>query len=167
MSPSGESMPARWRALSLFHHWVRSQLERALQAQVGLSVAEYTILDEAGLECAEPLRMQDLAGLAGLSASATTRLIGRLDARGLIRRVPGADDRRCIHCEPTAAGRALLLRARAIHRDTLDGALAAAARDPRLATVLAAFLPSPAGSDQAGGQIELEADHVDGGHGVE
>ena len=50
------------------------------------------------------MRMQQLARAAALSPSATTRLVNRLEDRGLLTRIICADDRRGIYTELTAAG---------------------------------------------------------------
>ena len=54
------------------------------------------------------MRMQQLARAAALSSSATTRLVTRLEDRGLLTRILCADDRRGIYTELTPAGSELL-----------------------------------------------------------
>ena len=77
------------------------------------------------------MRMQQLARAAALSASATTRLVTRLEERALLTRILCADDRRGIYTELTAAGRALYERARPIHDEALERVLAAGRRAAR------------------------------------
>jgi DNA-binding MarR family transcriptional regulator len=52
-------------------------------------------------------RMADLAAHLGLDRSTMSGLVDRAERRGLLRRVPSADDRRAIEVEMTAEGRAL------------------------------------------------------------
>ena len=59
------------------------------------------------------MRMQQLARAAALSPSATTRLVNRLEDRGLLTRILCRDDRRGIYTELTEAGRELLTQAQA------------------------------------------------------
>jgi DNA-binding MarR family transcriptional regulator len=52
----------------------------------------------------DDLRMSDLAAELGLSESATTRLVDRLEAAGLVRRIPFESDRRCVVAGLTPEG---------------------------------------------------------------
>ncbi|GAA2009183.1 MarR family winged helix-turn-helix transcriptional regulator [Microbacterium ulmi] len=128
-----------WRTLAALHGLIESELERALSASVELSVVEYTVLDALSRQDGWHMRMQQLARAAALSASATTRLVTRLEDRGLLTRVLCADDRRGIYTELTPAGRTLYDRARPIHDETLRRVLADAAQQPELAPVVEAL----------------------------
>ena len=68
------------------------------------------------------LRMTQLARAAALSSSAATRLVNRLEDRGLLTRILCADDRRGIYTELTAAGSTLLDEARPTHHQVLEEA---------------------------------------------
>jgi DNA-binding MarR family transcriptional regulator len=63
--------------------------------------------------------MLDLAGSVCLSQSALSRLIGRLEADGLVRRAMCTEDRRGIFAHLTDAGRARWEAARPTHRAVL------------------------------------------------
>ena len=89
-----------WRTLAALHGLIEAELERALVA-VELSVVEYTVLDALDRQDGWHMRMQQLARAAALSPSATTRLVNRLEDRGLLTRVLCADDRRGIYTELT------------------------------------------------------------------
>jgi DNA-binding MarR family transcriptional regulator len=52
--------------------------------------------------------MQELAGHLGLDKSSVSGLVDRAEKRGLVVRVPGAQDRRAVIVTMTAAGRALM-----------------------------------------------------------
>ncbi|HWK93481.1 MAG TPA: MarR family transcriptional regulator [Luteimicrobium sp.] len=128
-----------WRTLAALHGLIETDLERALQSEHGLSVVEYTVLDALSRQDGWHMRMQQLARAAALSASATTRLVTRLEDRGLLTRVLCADDRRGIYTELTAAGKKLLAAARPTHDRALAAALDEAAATPELAGLVGAL----------------------------
>lgn len=128
-----------WRTLAALHGLIESELERSLADAVDLSVVEYTVLDALSRQDGWHMRMQQLARAAALSPSATTRLVNRLEDRGLITRILCADDRRGIYTELTATGRDLYERAHPIHDETLERVLADATEQPELAPVVAAL----------------------------
>jgi DNA-binding MarR family transcriptional regulator len=121
-----------WRRLAALHQLIEARLERSLQERHDLSVVEFTVLDALSRQDGWHLRMAQLARATGLSPSATTRLVNRLETRGLIRRILCEDDRRGIYTEPTPAGRALLKSARPTHDTVLDEALREAGETPEL-----------------------------------
>ncbi|WP_374454008.1 MarR family winged helix-turn-helix transcriptional regulator [Nocardioides sp.] len=121
-----------WRRLAALHQLIEARLERSLQERHDLSVVEFTVLDALSRQDGWHLRMAQLARATGLSPSATTRLVNRLEARGLIKRILCEDDRRGIYTEPTPAGRALLKAARPTHDTVLDEALREAGETPEL-----------------------------------
>jgi len=137
-----------WRTLAALHGLIESRLEQALGAEAGLSVVEYTVLDALNRQDGWHMRMQQLARAAALSSSATTRLVNRLEDRGLLTRILCADDRRGIYTELTAAGHRLLAQARPVHEAVLEQALAEADRTPELAPLVHAIhtldAPAPA-----------------------
>lgn len=59
------------------------------------------------------LGVSELADEEGLNPTMCSRIVGKLEAAGLVRRVPGADDRREVRVEITAAGSKLQTRLRA------------------------------------------------------
>lgn len=126
-----------WRTLAALHGRIDAALERALVAEHGLAVVEYTVLDALSRQDGWHMRMQQLARAAALSASATTRLVNRLEARGLLRRVLCQDDRRGIYSELTESGWALLSDARPTHDRVLEATLAEAREAPELASLVA------------------------------
>jgi DNA-binding MarR family transcriptional regulator len=128
-----------WRTLAALHDFIESELERSLTKQVRLSVVEYTVLDALSRQHGWHMRMQQLARASALSPSATTRLVNRLEERGLLTRVLCDDDRRGIYTELTAAGHSLLDEARPIHDDALERALAEAHDVPELAALISAL----------------------------
>ncbi|HWS32925.1 MAG TPA: MarR family transcriptional regulator [Actinoplanes sp.] len=131
-----------WRRLAALHGLIESALERELQAAHRLSVVEYTVLDALSRQVADwHMRMQQLSRAAALSSSATTRLVTRLEARGLLARYLCADDRRGIYTELTPAGFRLLTEARPTHDRVLAASLAEAAGIPELESLATRLLP--------------------------
>jgi DNA-binding MarR family transcriptional regulator len=102
-------------------------------------VSEYTVLDVLARQDGFHLRMNQLANAVVLSQSATTRLVARLEGRGLLARYLCADDRRGIYTEVTPAGQALLAAARPTHDTALAAALGEAESRPELAPLVAAL----------------------------
>src|SRR3954452_17785881 len=142
MSLNDDAVQARaqgWRTLAALHARIEDRLERALQKAHELSVSEYTVLDVLGRQDGFHLRMNQLANAVVLSQSATTRLVTRLEGRGLLARYLCPDDRRGIYTEVTPAGRALLAAARPTHDTALAEALGEAETLPELAPLVAAL----------------------------
>jgi len=131
-----ETRAEAWRSLAALHGLIDGALEAALQRDHELSVVEYTVLEALSRQDGWHLRMHELSRSTALSASATTRLVNRLEARGLIARVLCQDDRRGIFSELTETGRALLREARPTHDRVLREALATAERAPELAPLV-------------------------------
>ncbi|MEE2038345.1 MarR family transcriptional regulator [Nocardiopsis sp. CT-R113] len=128
-----------WRTLAAVHGLIEASLEKALQSGHGISVVEYTVMDALDRQDGWHMRMRQLARAAALSNSATTRLVTRLEDRGLLTRVLCADDRRGIYTELTQAGMALLAEARPTHDAVLRETLDEAARTPELAPLVGAL----------------------------
>lgn len=130
-----------WCALSLLHDRIEAHIERALQSGHQLSVREYGLLVVLSRQHDGPgghLRMNQVADAVVLSQSATTRLVTRLEDRGLLQRYLCPDDRRGIYTDVTPAGFALLEQARPTHDAALSSALGQAAADPELEPLVAA-----------------------------
>ena len=132
-----------WRTLAALHGIIESALEKALQNEHHLSVIEYTVLESLSRQDGWHMRMQQLARSTALSNSATTRLVTRLEERGLLTRHLCHDDRRGISTELTDAGRELLHRARPTHDSVLALALAEAELSPELVPLLDALHQLP------------------------
>ena len=80
-----------WQLLVRFSFTQRSSLP-ALAAELDLSPAQCHLLSL--LEPDQPTPMGQLAGALSCDASNVTGLVDRLEARGLLRRSPSAEDRR-------------------------------------------------------------------------
>ncbi|MCD9143742.1 MarR family winged helix-turn-helix transcriptional regulator [Streptomyces albireticuli] len=130
-----------WCALSALHGRIEAHIERALQAGHGLSVREFSVLDVLSRQHSGEgghLRMNEVADSVVLSQSATTRLVNRLEDRGLLTRYLCLTDRRGIYTDVTEAGLALLEEARPTNDRALREALGEAAKRAELAPLVAA-----------------------------
>ncbi|WP_326598020.1 MarR family winged helix-turn-helix transcriptional regulator [Streptomyces sp. NBC_01803] len=140
-----------WCALSALHDRIEAHIERALQTGHGLSVREFSVLNVLSQQHdgdGGHFRMNQLADAVVLSQSATTRLVNRLEDRGLLTRYLCATDRRGIYADVTEAGRRLLEEARPTNDTALREALDQAERRAALAPLVAAVRTSqfdPAG----------------------
>ena len=109
------------------HARVTCALERRLEADHGLGVSEFEVLDRLVSAEGEGSRMQDLAEAVHLSQSALSRVVGRLESDGLVTRAMCKHDRRGIFACLTDAGRARHEAARPTHREVLAETLGDAA----------------------------------------
>jgi DNA-binding MarR family transcriptional regulator len=103
----------QWRGMAQCHAKVSCALEKALEHEHGIGLSEYEVLERlATCDCDDGKRMQDLACSVNLSQSALSRLIGRLETAGLVRRAMCSADRRGIYAHITGEGRARVEAAR-------------------------------------------------------
>ncbi|WP_406299622.1 MarR family transcriptional regulator [Embleya sp. NBC_00888] len=127
-----------WCALAALHNRIEAHIERALQAEHDLSVREFSVLDVLSRQDGYHLRMNELSDAVVLSQSATTRLVTRLEERGLLSRYLCDTDRRGIYTEVTTTGCDLLGAARPTHDKALRESLADAEQRSDLAPLVAA-----------------------------
>ncbi|MFH9264371.1 MULTISPECIES: MarR family winged helix-turn-helix transcriptional regulator [unclassified Streptomyces] len=139
--PALTAIAQSWCALSLLHGKIEARIERALQAGHGLSAREYSLLDVLSRQhngTGGHLQMKQVADAVVLSQSATTRLVTRLEDRGLLTRYLCDTDRRGIYTDVTEAGLTLLEAARPTNDNALRAALDEAAENPELAPLVRA-----------------------------
>ncbi|MBL0775904.1 MULTISPECIES: MarR family winged helix-turn-helix transcriptional regulator [Streptomyces] len=139
--PALTALAQSWCALSLLHGRIETHVERALQSGHGLSTREYSLLDVLSRQHdgeGGHLQMKQVADAVVLSQSATTRLVTRLEDRGLLSRYLCPTDRRGIYTDVTPAGKALLDEARPTNDTALREALDTAAQNPELAPLVQA-----------------------------
>lgn len=130
-------------------HRLETRMEDDL-AEVGLSLGRYGVLEQlAGAP--DPLSLGELAERLSCVRSNITQLVDRLEAEGLVRRVPDRADRRLVRAELTSAGRARQL-----------------AGAERLHRLQAAFGAALAGSDHAALErlLRVSAEVSSGGTGA-
>jgi DNA-binding MarR family transcriptional regulator len=131
-----------WYALSVLHGQIEAHVERALRSRHRLSVREFSLLEVLSHQHNGPgghLLMSRVAEAVALSQSATTRLVTRLEDRGLLSRYLCPDDRRGVYTDVTPAGLKLLEQARPTNDTALREALDRAADDPELTPLVEAI----------------------------
>ncbi|MFJ5677720.1 MarR family winged helix-turn-helix transcriptional regulator [Streptomyces sp. NPDC093097] len=150
--PAMTALAHGWSALSLLHGRIEGKVERALQAEHRLSAREYSLLDVLSRQHdgeGGHLQMRQVADSVVLSQSATTRLVTRLEDRGLLERYLCPTDRRGIYTNVTEDGLRLLEEARPTHNTALREALDQAATEPVLAPLVHAVQQLPSGAQPA------------------
>jgi DNA-binding MarR family transcriptional regulator len=119
-APDDAKLVAAWHDVMSCHARVSCALEKTLQRRHGIGVSEYEVLERlATADDDEQRRMQELADAVHLSQSALSRLVGRLEADGLVERCMCPADRRGIFATITPAGRERFEAARPTHRAVL------------------------------------------------
>lgn len=135
---------------------VMTRVETAISQDTGLSAVEATAVSALGNLGNPGLSVEQLRGVAGLSQSATVRLVDRLVGRGLVRRSGSWSDRRVTSVQLSAAGRRTVARIREIRLAVLDAWVASLSRDQRArlaplvdVLVAAGIEPGPVGGPAA------------------
>jgi len=98
-----------------------------------------------------PLRISELAECEGINPTMLSRIVGKLEASGLLRRIPDPDDGRAARVELTEAGTELDRRQRAERTALLTDRLGALP-EPRVAELLAALPALETLAEQLGGR---------------
>jgi DNA-binding MarR family transcriptional regulator len=96
-----------WRSFLEAHARVFAHLEAELVSRTGTSLADYDVLFQLAVAEDRRLRMRELADRVLLSRSGLTRLVDRLEASGLVARMP---------CPQDARGSFAVLTDRGLHR---------------------------------------------------
>ncbi len=93
-----------WSQLCELVDTVRVLLNRQLQAEVGLTLAENLVLCQIAMAPGRRLRMVDIAAHLNIAKSAVTKTVDRLEARGLLIRQNDSRDRRTVYASLTEQG---------------------------------------------------------------
>jgi DNA-binding MarR family transcriptional regulator len=118
---SADSLEGEWRELLSRHARCVCALDRELEANHGLGMSEYEVLDR--LASGDAKRVQELAGVTHLSQSALSRTVARLEKDGLVMRAMCPEDRRGVSVCLTPAGVERYEAARPTHRRVLQETL--------------------------------------------
>jgi len=95
---------AAWGAFLRAHSRITRELERELQDEQDLALADYEVLYQLAVAEEHRLRMSELAERLLLSRSGATRLVDRLEAAGFVARASCSTDRRGLWAHLTDAG---------------------------------------------------------------
>jgi DNA-binding MarR family transcriptional regulator len=88
-------------------------------AGVELDRALFPLLSRIGLKA--PISVVELADIAGKDHSTVSRQVAKLEALGLVARVPSETDQRVRHLVPSRKGEAMLGRLRVARRKAIAG----------------------------------------------
>lgn len=101
--PAG-GLSAAWSQVAVFASAVDASLGRWLSDRYGLGLTEYRALAHLVRASDKELRVNDLAHRVGLNQSSATRLLGRLEGKGLARRDICTEDGRGVYAVVTEQG---------------------------------------------------------------
>ena len=111
--PGGRGLAA-WGSLLRAQATLMRQLERQLEDETGLALADFDVLAQLAVAGGE-LRMTELANRALISRSGMTRRVARLVDEGLVRRAGADGDARGVVVALTDVGVARLTETAPIH----------------------------------------------------
>jgi DNA-binding MarR family transcriptional regulator len=106
---------AAWHRLLQVARLVLREIDRRIDGEHRIGVNEFDVLITLDNAPGRQLRMTDLADAVMLSSGGLTRLVGRLEERGLVARRQDPDDARSFRATLTAAGAKRLAEARVTH----------------------------------------------------
>jgi len=130
---SDYDLAAAWSQVTTYTSAVDAQLAKWLGDTYGLGLTEYYALVHLSTAPKRELRINDLAYQVGLNQSSVTRLLGRLEAKGLTYRDTCPDDGRGVYAVITDAGKLLVQKARKPYAAKIAECLKAiATHDPGL-----------------------------------
>jgi DNA-binding MarR family transcriptional regulator len=129
----GDARRAWYRMLQLSRATLR-ELDRRLDEEHRISVSEFDVLITLANAAGQRLRMTDLAEAVMFSSGGLTRLIGRLEGRGLVLRERDPADARGSRAVLTAAGAQRLAAARITHDAVIDEIIGAPLTTARATT---------------------------------
>ena len=125
-----------WHLLRAAHARVEQELGGELARACGLSVSEFDALFYVQLHAGEALRIGDLQFAVDLSQPALSRLVARLEQRGLLCREPVPGDARAATLHLTPSGEEVVERATQVHTEVVHEAFASRFTDEEQATLL-------------------------------
>lgn len=99
---------------------LEQRIDTALRKECEVSHTMFEVLIRLCRHPDEEISQRRLADDLTLTSSGITRLIDRMEEVGLVRRVPAPGDRRSVLVEATDHGRAVFLRASAVHAHVVE-----------------------------------------------
>lgn len=100
-----------WRAFYLMRRQLELVLERRLQADAGISSADYEILVALWDEPEKQLRAGRIGDLIGWEKSRVSHQLTRMETRGLVKRLECGDDARGVWVQITPDGKRAVVNA--------------------------------------------------------
>ena len=109
-----------WRLMLRAFTKLLAQLDRELDEEVGISLADYGVLRALAEGPARGVRMTQLAELSLHSKSRLSHCVDRLSSLGLVRRERASEDKRGFRAVLTAEGRRRLSDSEPRHREGIE-----------------------------------------------
>lgn len=128
-----------WQTLRMAHERVARRLGDELAGECALTINEFDVLLYLRLHPEHAVRISALHEAVALSQPALSRLVARLEGRGLLARCQDEDDGRAADISLTAAGDALIERAIEVHARAVHEALTSKLSDAEQAALLQAL----------------------------
>jgi DNA-binding MarR family transcriptional regulator len=100
-----------WLGLAALMFTLPAQLDSQLQRDEDLTMAGYMVLAMLSERPERQLRMSELAAVSSTSQSRLSRIVGRLEREGFVRRSMDPEDRRAVLAHITEAGMAKITAA--------------------------------------------------------
>jgi DNA-binding MarR family transcriptional regulator len=97
------------------YHRLEYEMNRQLQSDYGLSLAEYTVMNALSSQPRHRMQSVQLATRIGWERSRLSHQLRRMEGRHLVERVPSATDRRAVDARLTKYGWQLLQKAAPDH----------------------------------------------------
>jgi len=126
-----------WRTVMTAFTRINAVLAREMQAESAISLEWYAILLILAQSKDEAMRPSDLADQIGLSRSATTRLVDRLERSGFVERRACGSDRRGTFVSLTPRGQEVFKEAGRVHLRGIDEHVGSHLSDDELAQLKA------------------------------
>lgn len=125
-----------WQTLRMAHDRVAGRLGAELTRECGITINEFDVLLYLRTHPNDVVRISALLDAVPLSQPALSRLVARLEARGLLARSDVQDDARATALCLTPSGTALIDHAIAIHASTIHDALTGKLSDQEQAALV-------------------------------
>jgi DNA-binding MarR family transcriptional regulator len=109
-----------WRAMMIAFTRINAVLAAEMDEETEISLDWYSILLMLSQADGGVMRASDIADQVGLSRSATTRLVDRLESDGLVERRACGSDRRGTFVGLTSKGEETFIRAGRVHLRGID-----------------------------------------------
>jgi DNA-binding MarR family transcriptional regulator len=106
-----------WSQVAVFASAVDAGLGKWLTDRHGIGLTEYRAITYLSLAPDKELRVNDLALRVGLNQSSVTRLVSRLEVKGLAQRDVCAEDGRGVYAVMSERGEMLLREARTAYEE--------------------------------------------------
>ncbi len=125
-----------WQTLRMAHDRVAHRLGAALSGECALTINEFDVLLYLRSHTHEAVRISALVEAVSLSQPALSRLVARLEERGLLARFEAEGDGRAIVVGLTETGTALIDRAIDVHARAVHETLTSKFSDAEQAALL-------------------------------